>query len=79
MKGFKNNMNYKYKEFDIFTVHQIKSMVEYDIDKALELFADGYIAAYRIDHEIKQDQDNNTKNENKNNTTFLGKQSVVFS
>ncbi|WP_426579024.1 hypothetical protein P5490_003325 [Bacillus altitudinis] len=47
-------MNYKYKEFDMFTVDQIKSMVNHDIDKALELFADGYVAAYRIEHEIGQ-------------------------
>lgn len=47
-------MNYTYKEFDLFTVDQIKCMVKHDKDKALELFADGYVAAYRIEHDIRQ-------------------------
>lgn len=35
-------MKYKYKEFDLFTATDIKQMVNHDIDKALELFADSY-------------------------------------
>lgn len=40
----------------MFIIDQIKSMVNHATDKAkaLELFADGYVAAYRIEHEIKQ-------------------------
>ena len=43
----------KYKEFDLFTVDQIKGMIGLDIEKAMDLFADSYVATYRIAHDIR--------------------------
>ncbi|MDY0409724.1 hypothetical protein ACFFIS_05920 [Virgibacillus soli] len=47
-------MNYKYKEFDLFTAADIKQMVDHDIDKALELFADSYFVTFKMQHDILQ-------------------------
>ncbi len=44
----------KYKEFDMFTVDQIKDMINYDLGKAMDLFADSYVAIYRIEDRIRQ-------------------------
>lgn len=43
-----------YKEFDLFTVEEIKVMMGNDLEKALELFADSYVVTYRISHNIRE-------------------------
>ncbi len=47
-------MTYKYREFDLFTAKDIRSMVEHDLDKALELFADSFVVTFKIQHDIIQ-------------------------
>ena len=44
----------KYKEFDLFTVEQIKIIIGNDYEIAMDLFADSYVATYRIEHDIKE-------------------------
>lgn len=44
----------KYKEFDLFTVEQIKSMIGHDLEKTIDLFADSYVATYRIQHDVRE-------------------------
>lgn len=44
----------KYKEFDLFTVGEIKAMIGHDLKEAMDLFADSYVATYRIEHDIRE-------------------------
>ena len=37
-----------YKEFNSFTVDELKRMINHDIGNAIDLFADSYVAIYRI-------------------------------
>lgn len=47
-------MNYKYKEFNMFTAADIRQMVNHDIDKALDLFAESYFVTYKMQHDLLQ-------------------------
>lgn len=51
----------KYKEFDLFTVKQIKEMIGHDLEQAMDLFADSYVVTYRIAHDIRELQNVITK------------------
>lgn len=44
----------KYKEFDLFTVGDIKAMIGHDLEKTIDLFADSYVATYRIQHDVRE-------------------------
>lgn len=52
-----------YKEFDLFTVKDIKKIINHDIGNAFDLFADSYVAIYRITHELRELQ-NTTQKQN---------------
>ncbi|MEK3889644.1 hypothetical protein [Bacillus sp. FSL K6-3431] len=45
-----------YNEFDLFTADDIKKKINHDIGNALDLFADSYVAIYRIAHDLKEHQ-----------------------
>lgn len=44
----------KYTEFDQFTVKEVEKIIGHDIFKAMELFADSYVATYRIAHDVSE-------------------------
>lgn len=44
----------KYKEFDAFTVEQVKELIGQDLFKTMDLFADSYVVTYRIQHDIRE-------------------------
>lgn len=44
----------KYTEFDRFTVKEVEKIIGHDIFKAIELFADSYVATYRIAHDVSE-------------------------
>jgi len=42
------------KEFDLFTADDIKKKIDHDIRNAFDLFADSYVAIYRIAHDLRE-------------------------
>lgn len=44
----------KYTEFDWFTVKEVEKIIGHDIFKAIKLFADSYVATYRIAHDVSE-------------------------
>ncbi|WP_210471662.1 hypothetical protein [Sporosarcina sp. 6E9] len=44
----------KSKEFDLFTVGEIKDRIGHDPIQAMDLFADSYVAIYRIQHDVRE-------------------------
>lgn len=43
-----------YKEFDLFTTDDIKKKIDHDIRNVFDLFADSYVAIYKIAHDLRE-------------------------
>lgn len=45
-------MRYERKTFNTFTVKEVENFINYDLEKFIQVFTDGYTAIYRANHEI---------------------------